>query len=131
MFCFLYFSQASKYSTLLGQLLGGSLPASVAVYHLVHGSSDLVQFFTFGGITLGAFVIVAGLIVGHFGNTPESVLYTKIAIIAVFVILLAFFTIVLCTLLSLKIQQAICATICCCFILLLVFGSIYLIRTSW
>ncbi|KAK3124527.1 hypothetical protein QOZ80_7BG0587850 [Eleusine coracana subsp. coracana] len=119
---------ASKYTALLGNLLGGSLLASVPLYHLISGSSNLVKFFAFGGITFGIFAVASGLIVGHFGNTPRSVLYTKIATIAAFVILLTFISAGLCTLLSSKGLQAACGCVCGVFILLLAGFWIHLDR---
>ncbi|XP_066364284.1 uncharacterized protein [Miscanthus floridulus] len=122
---------ASKYTALLGSMLGGSMPTSAALYGLLNASSDLVKLCIFGGITLGVFVISSGLIAGLLGTTNGTVRFTKIATITAVSIVLIFFTVVLCMLFDSDNYKAVCACIFPMLTILFVVAALRYIYHSW
>lgn len=121
----LFFLQASRYTTFLGPMLGGSFPTSVAVYNSLNNSSDLVKLCGFGGITLAVFVISSGLAAGLLGRTAKSACYTRFATLLAVTIVLTLFTWALCTLFSSGIYKAVCGSIC--GVLILIFVIVWLL----
>ncbi|KAL6880160.1 hypothetical protein ACP4OV_011725 [Aristida adscensionis] len=116
----------SRYTALLGPMLGGSLPTSVALYNLVNTatSTDFDKLCVFGGFTLGIFVVVSGLVAGLLGNTPETACYTRIATITAMGIVLVYFTVVLCTMLESISYMAACGLFGALLILILLIMSV-------
>ena len=82
-----FFFQAAKYTGLLLPLLGGSLPASAAVYHLLSSSSNLIKAIVFGMIVLGVLCVSSGLVAGTLGSSQRSLRYCRFATLSSFAIL--------------------------------------------
>lgn len=89
---------SSRYTTLLGPLVGGSLPASVALYSLLRTSSVRVRLFLFGLFIIGVFFASSGYAVSSFLSSPCSLQYTKFATLSTFIILYTFLVIGMITL---------------------------------
>lgn len=100
-YCYLLFYiylQVSRYAAVLGPMLGGSFPASVAIYNVVKDSPDWVKFLVFGGVTLGVFAVASGLAATSLGGTRRTALYARFAALIAVTIALCLFTGALCTL---------------------------------
>ena len=82
-----FFFQAAKYTGLLLPLLGGSLPASAAVYHLLSSSSNLIKAIVLGMIVLGVLCVSSGLVAGTLGSSQRSLRYCRFATLSSFAIL--------------------------------------------
>lgn len=103
--------KSGNYTALLGPMLGGSFPASVAVYNLLSKSSDVVKLCVFGGLVLAVFVIMSGLAAGSLGRTARSIWYTRLAALVAVTIVLSLFVAALCSLLSSQAYKAVCGAI--------------------
>lgn len=128
---FLTLSRATKYTALLGSLLGGSMPTSAAIYGLLHESNDFVKLCAFSGITLGVLVIYSGLMVGLLGTTNGAFKYTKIATIAAVSSVLVFLMVVLCTAFDSYIYKVACGVIFPVLVALFLVAALWYIYQSW
>uniref|UniRef100_A0A0D9WVW4 Uncharacterized protein n=1 Tax=Leersia perrieri TaxID=77586 RepID=A0A0D9WVW4_9ORYZ len=101
----------ARYSALLGNLLGGALPAAFAAYVLVMHSTDWVKAVVFISLALAFYMASTGAVAGSLGTSQESLRYSRVALMVTYTIIWFLLTFGVCTLFEAVWVRGLCGTV--------------------